>query len=203
MSDRSATSAVSASTRARTWGHTARAGRPSRTMPQYADTMRLLRSWGEKTRYEHAIKGFNYRMDGIQGAILGVKLRHLEQWTEARRTRAALYARMLAGTAARTPKSAHERAACVPCIRRSPGAAGRVARASAGDGHPDGRALSDSRAPAARVSQPRVQALATSRWLKRSPARSCRLPMFPEMTRRADRARWQRPSRRPSGGVSV
>ena len=57
--------------------------------PQYADTMRLLRSWGEKTRYEHSIEGFNYRMDGIQGAILGVKLRHLEQWTEARRTRAA------------------------------------------------------------------------------------------------------------------
>ena len=67
--------------------------------------MRLLRSWGEKTRYEHAIKGFNYRMEGIQGAILGVKLRHLEQWTEARRTRAALYERKLTGTAARTPKA--------------------------------------------------------------------------------------------------
>jgi dTDP-4-amino-4,6-dideoxygalactose transaminase len=73
--------------------------------PQYADTMRLLRSWGEKTRYEHAIKGFNYRMEGIQGAILGVKLRHLEQWTEARQTRAALYERRLTGTAARTPKT--------------------------------------------------------------------------------------------------
>src|SRR5688572_2240878 len=55
--------------------------------PQYAETMRLLRCWGEKTRYEHAIKGFNYRMEGMQGAVLGVKLRHIEQWTEARRTR--------------------------------------------------------------------------------------------------------------------
>jgi dTDP-4-amino-4,6-dideoxygalactose transaminase len=73
--------------------------------PQYADTMRLLRSWGEKTRYEHAVKGFNYRMEGIQGAILGVKLRYLEQWTEARRTRAELYERSLMGTAARTPKA--------------------------------------------------------------------------------------------------
>jgi dTDP-4-amino-4,6-dideoxygalactose transaminase len=73
--------------------------------PQYAETMRLLRSWGEKNRYEHAIKGFNYRMEGIQGAILVVKLRHLEQWTEARRTRAALYESTLAGTAARTPKA--------------------------------------------------------------------------------------------------
>ena len=48
----------------------------------YADKMRLLRSWGEKTRYEHSIRGFNYRMDGIQGAVLGVKLRHLERWTK-------------------------------------------------------------------------------------------------------------------------
>jgi dTDP-4-amino-4,6-dideoxygalactose transaminase len=71
----------------------------------YAETMRLLRSWGEKTRYEHSIKGFNYRMEGIQGAILGVKLRHLEQWTEARRSRAAAYEALLKGTAARTPNA--------------------------------------------------------------------------------------------------
>jgi dTDP-4-amino-4,6-dideoxygalactose transaminase len=71
--------------------------------PGYADTMRLLRAWGERTRYEHSIRGFNYRMDGIQGAILGVKLKHLEQWTEARRAHAGTYRRLLAGTAARTP----------------------------------------------------------------------------------------------------
>ena len=69
----------------------------------YADRMRLLRNWGEKTRYEHSIRGFNYRMDGIQGAVLGVKLRHLERWTEARRRLAAGYDRRLAGTVARTP----------------------------------------------------------------------------------------------------
>ena len=69
----------------------------------YADKMRLLRSWGEKTRYEHSIRGFNYRMDGIQGAVLGVKLRHLERWTEARRRLAATYGRRLAGTGASTP----------------------------------------------------------------------------------------------------
>jgi dTDP-4-amino-4,6-dideoxygalactose transaminase len=71
----------------------------------YADKMRLLRSWGEKTRYEHSVKGFNYRMDGIQGAILGVKLRHLDTWTEARRLRAAAYERELNGTQARVPKA--------------------------------------------------------------------------------------------------
>jgi len=69
----------------------------------YAEKMRLMRSWGEKTRYEHSIRGFNYRMDGIQGAVLGVKLRHLEQWTETRRQLAASYGRLLGGTVARTP----------------------------------------------------------------------------------------------------
>jgi dTDP-4-amino-4,6-dideoxygalactose transaminase len=70
----------------------------------YADTMRLLRSWGERRRYEHSLKGFNYRMDGIQGAILGVKLKHLEQRIEARRSHASLYARLLAETRIDTPR---------------------------------------------------------------------------------------------------
>jgi dTDP-4-amino-4,6-dideoxygalactose transaminase len=65
--------------------------------------MRLLRSWGEATRYEHSLRGFNYRMDGIQGAILGVKLRHLERWTEARRRHALAYRRLLSETIAVTP----------------------------------------------------------------------------------------------------
>jgi dTDP-4-amino-4,6-dideoxygalactose transaminase len=70
----------------------------------YVDTMRLLRSWGERVRYQHSIKAFNYRMDGVQGAVLGVKLKYLEGWTEARRTLADTYGRLLAGTPARPPK---------------------------------------------------------------------------------------------------
>ncbi len=69
----------------------------------YAEQMRLQRSWGEKTRYEHSMRGFNYRMDGIQGAVLGVKLKHLERWTDARRRLAANYGRLLGGTGIRTP----------------------------------------------------------------------------------------------------
>jgi dTDP-4-amino-4,6-dideoxygalactose transaminase len=73
--------------------------------PELARTVRLLRSWGEEKRYEHRLKGFNYRMDGIQGAILGVKLRYLDAWTEARRTRAALYDRLLADAPVQPPVS--------------------------------------------------------------------------------------------------
>jgi dTDP-4-amino-4,6-dideoxygalactose transaminase len=77
--------------------------------PALATRIRLLRSWGEEVRYEHKFKAFNYRMDGVQGAVLGVKLRHLETWTEARRANAAEYARQLAGTSAVLPV---QRAGC-------------------------------------------------------------------------------------------
>jgi dTDP-4-amino-4,6-dideoxygalactose transaminase len=62
-----------------------------------ARTMRMLRDWGQEQRYHHLLKGFNYRMDAIQGAILRIKLRHLEAWTEARRAHASRYARLLSG----------------------------------------------------------------------------------------------------------
>jgi dTDP-4-amino-4,6-dideoxygalactose transaminase len=72
--------------------------------PDMAKKIRLLRAWGEETRYEHKYRGFNYRMDGVQGAILGVKLRHLEAWTEARRRNASEYGRRLADTPAALPR---------------------------------------------------------------------------------------------------
>lgn len=64
-----------------------------------ARTMRMLRDWGQEQRYHHTLKGFNYRMDGIQGAILRVKLRHLEDWTEARRAIGQRYSALLGGSA--------------------------------------------------------------------------------------------------------
>jgi len=71
--------------------------------PDYAKTIRLLRSWGESRRYYHDLRGFNYRMEGIQGAVLRVKLRHLERWTEARRAHAAVYDHLLKGSGVATP----------------------------------------------------------------------------------------------------
>ena len=46
--------------------------------PEYARTIRMLRDWGAEKKYQHVLKGYNYRMEGIQGAVLRVKLRHLE-----------------------------------------------------------------------------------------------------------------------------
>src|SRR5205085_12085062 len=60
-----------------------------------ASTLRQLRDWGQDRRYHHVLRGYNYRMDGIQGAILRVKLRRLEEWISVRRARAAQYNRLL------------------------------------------------------------------------------------------------------------
>jgi len=75
------------------------------TRADVAATCRTLRDWGQEKRYEHRLKGFNYRMDGIQGAILRVKLRHLEAWTERRRQVAEWYAAALDPDSVRLPKA--------------------------------------------------------------------------------------------------
>lgn len=62
-----------------------------------ARTLRLLRDHGSEKKYHHQRWGHNYRLDGIQGAILGVKLPHLAAWTEARRRHAARYRELLGG----------------------------------------------------------------------------------------------------------
>ena len=79
------------------------------TRHDLATTCRVLRDWGQEKRYEHRLKGFNYRMDGIQGAVLRVKLRHLEAWTEQRREVARWYAEALDPASIRLPK---ERPGC-------------------------------------------------------------------------------------------
>jgi len=62
---------------------------------KYNKTLRVLRDWGQEGKANFVKKGFNYRMDGIQGAILNVKLRYLEEWTERRRTVASHYNSLL------------------------------------------------------------------------------------------------------------
>lgn len=60
-----------------------------------AATLRSLRDWGQNKRYHHQLKGYNYRMDAFQGAILRIKLRHLRNWTQARQKHAARYRDLL------------------------------------------------------------------------------------------------------------
>jgi dTDP-4-amino-4,6-dideoxygalactose transaminase len=72
--------------------------------PDYTRTLRMLRDWGAEKKYQHVLKGYNYRMEGIQGAVLRVKLRHLERWTEGRRAAAARYDDLLVGSGVVTPE---------------------------------------------------------------------------------------------------
>jgi dTDP-4-amino-4,6-dideoxygalactose transaminase len=67
-------------------------------------TIRMLRDWGQDRKYHHVLRGFNYRLEGLQGAILRVKLRHLEAWSEARRAAAARYDRALGEIGVETPR---------------------------------------------------------------------------------------------------
>ena len=62
-----------------------------------ASSMRILRDHGSKSKYNHTVVGHNYRMEAMQGAILEAKLPYLQQWTERRREKAALYAKHLLG----------------------------------------------------------------------------------------------------------
>src|SRR5437764_3368982 len=64
---------------------------------EYARAIRMLRDWGQDRKYHHCLHGYHYRMEGFQGAILRVKLRHLESWTETRRAIVKTYNEHLAG----------------------------------------------------------------------------------------------------------
>lgn len=71
--------------------------------PEIARQVRSLRDWGQLTPYRHAAQGFNYRMEGIQGAVLSVKLRYLEEWNTTRRANATRYDAALCGSKVQAP----------------------------------------------------------------------------------------------------
>jgi len=69
-----------------------------------ADKLRVLRDHGQNPRYVYQMVGGNFRLDGIQGAVLAAKLNHLDSWTEKRRQNASLYKQLLADSPVAPPK---------------------------------------------------------------------------------------------------
>jgi len=63
---------------------------------ELAEKMRMFRDHGQARKYYHSMIGWNARMDGFQGAVLSVKLKHLPSWNDARRKNAQLYDELLA-----------------------------------------------------------------------------------------------------------
>lgn len=64
---------------------------------EIAKTIRVLRDHGQSKKYHHDAVGWNERMDGIQGAVLSMKLKHLDAWNAKRREHAKKYREHLVG----------------------------------------------------------------------------------------------------------
>jgi dTDP-4-amino-4,6-dideoxygalactose transaminase len=69
-----------------------------------AKKVRMLREHGSVKKYEHALPGYNFRMEGMQGAVLAVKLPHLDGWNDRRRALAERYSERLAEQGIVLPK---------------------------------------------------------------------------------------------------
>ncbi|MDX1520146.1 MAG: DegT/DnrJ/EryC1/StrS family aminotransferase [Anaerolineae bacterium] len=68
--------------------------------PQIAEAVRMMRNYGQSQKYYHVVEGYNRRLDTLQAAVLRAKLPYMNRWNQARRQRAQLYDRMLAGSRA-------------------------------------------------------------------------------------------------------
>jgi dTDP-4-amino-4,6-dideoxygalactose transaminase len=65
--------------------------------PDLFNKMWLIHDHGSREKYNHEVIGHNYRLEGIQAAVLNVKMRHIAKWTEMRRANAEVYRGLLQG----------------------------------------------------------------------------------------------------------
>jgi dTDP-4-amino-4,6-dideoxygalactose transaminase len=72
--------------------------------PEMAEMVRILRVHGSKPKYYHSTIGYNSRLDTLQAAILSVKLKYLDDWTNKRREHAEVYNSAFKGLDLITPK---------------------------------------------------------------------------------------------------
>jgi len=70
-----------------------------------AKRLGMLRNYGQKEKYQHMFRGFNRRLDTLQAAVLRTKLKHLDEWNEARRQHAKSYSRLLAQSGLVVPRA--------------------------------------------------------------------------------------------------
>lgn len=77
--------------------------------PEFARKIRMLRDWGQESKYRHVLPGFNYRLEALQGAALGVKLPYLDGWNARRAMAAECYSKFLEGSEVRAPELARDR----------------------------------------------------------------------------------------------
>lgn len=74
--------------------------------PELFERLRVIRNQGMEPRYEHQYVGGNFRMDAIQGAVLGIKFRQLQDWNARRAEIALRYESLLAKADVTTPSVA-------------------------------------------------------------------------------------------------
>jgi dTDP-4-amino-4,6-dideoxygalactose transaminase len=70
---------------------------------ELAARMRMLRDHGSVKKYEHSLPGYNFRLEGLQGGFLSIKLKHLDRWNARRREVAKLYHELLSETSLGLP----------------------------------------------------------------------------------------------------
>jgi dTDP-4-amino-4,6-dideoxygalactose transaminase len=74
--------------------------------PEVAATIRTLRNYGQRAKYDHVAVGYNRRLDTLHAGVLRVKLRHLDEWNRRRQACAAQYQRLLDDLPLQTPYEA-------------------------------------------------------------------------------------------------